>query len=418
MSRDSRPFPSLREFIGIVALIMALISLSIDNLLPAFGPIQRALGVTNANDMQLIVTVYMLGSGAMQIFYGPLSDVIGRRPSLMIGLAVYAVGALLGLFAQSYEMLLVGRLIQGMGAAAAQVLSVALVRDRYEGSDMARVLSLVFMVFIMVPVIAPGIGQLLIALSGWRAVFASMLAMALLVGVWFGLRMPETLRPEHRMPHSFRRVGQGIALTFRARSSMGYGVAIALMMGCLMTYVSTSQQIFETEVYGLGPKFPFAFGSIAAVMGVAFFANSHLVRSFGMRKLSHICLIAFLGMTLLSFLAAVFYDGKPPLLLFCALLSAMQFLMCLIFPNFNAMAMEPLGAVAGTASAVLGVFTTVGGTIIGMIVGRTFDGTVLPLGLTYFVCAVLALLVVLWAEKGRLVAAPVRIRPTPTRKAT
>jgi DHA1 family bicyclomycin/chloramphenicol resistance-like MFS transporter len=315
---------------------------------------------------------------------------------------------LIGVFAQSYDMLLVGRLIQGMGAASAQVLSVALVRDRYEGRDMARVLSLVFMVFIMVPVIAPAIGQLLIALSGWRAVFASMLAMALLVAVWFSLRMPETLHPEHRLPHSLRRVGQGILLTFRQRSSMGYGVAIALMMGCLMTYVSTSQQIFETEVYGLGTKFPLAFGAIAGVMGVAFFANSHLVRSFGMRKLSHICLIIFLGTTLLSLLAAVIYDGKPPLLLFCALLSAMQFLMCLIFPNFNAMAMEPLGAVAGTASAVLGVFTTVGGTIIGMIVGRTFDGTVLPLCLTYFVCAVVALLVILWAEKGRLVVAPLR----------
>jgi len=402
MSLASRPFPALREFIAIVAFIMALISLSIDNLLPAFGPIQRAFGVPNANDMQLIVTVYMIGSGLMQIVYGTVSDVIGRRPTLLIGIAVYSIGALIGMVAQSYEVLLVGRVVQGMGAAAAQVLTVALVRDRYDGKDMSRVLSLVFMVFIMVPVVAPAMGSVLIALAGWRSVFASMLLMALAVAVWFSLRMPETLDPKHRRSFSLQRIGAGIGATLAHRSTLGYGMGMALMMGCLMTYVSSSQQIFETEVYGLGPLFPVAFGSIALAMGLAFFANSHLVRSFGMRRLSHICLLLFVLLTATGYAVALAYGGKPPLFLFAGLLAAIQFLMCLTMPNFNAIAMEPLGAVAGTASALLGLCSTLGGTAIGMVVGRAFNGTVLPLGLTFLVCGAVALLAVLWAEKGRL----------------
>jgi DHA1 family bicyclomycin/chloramphenicol resistance-like MFS transporter len=402
------PAPSLREFIAIVALIMALISLSIDNLLPAFVPIREALGVADANDMQLIVTVYMIGSGALQLVYGTVSDVIGRRPTLMIGILVYSLGALIGCFAQSYDVLLLGRLVQGMGAAAAQVLTVALVRDRYEGREMARVLSLVFMVFILVPVFAPALGSLTIALAGWRAVFASMLVMAVVVALWFWLRMPETLHPEHRRSFSLRRIAAGIGTTLGQRSSVGYSVAIALLMGCLMTYVSSSQQIFETEVYALGPLFPVAFGAIAAVMGLAFFVNSHLVRSFGMRRLSHVCLLLFALLAAISYGVAVGSGGKPPLLLFAGLLAAMQFLMCLTMPNFNAIAMEPLGAVAGTAAAVLGLFTTLGGAGIGMLVGRSFDGSVRPLGLTYVVCALAAVAAILWAERGRLILNRVR----------
>jgi DHA1 family bicyclomycin/chloramphenicol resistance-like MFS transporter len=228
------------------------------------------------------------------------------------------------------------------------------------------------------------------------------------VALWFWLRMPETLHPEHRRSFSLRRIAAGIGTTLAQRCSVGYGLAIALLMGCLMTYVSSSQQIFETEVYALGPEFPVAFGAIAAVMGLAFFVNSHLVRSFGMRRLSHVCLLLFVVLAAAGYAVAVGSGGKPPLLLFAGLLAAMQFLMCLTMPNFNAIAMEPLGAVAGTASAVLGLFTTLGGAGIGMLVGRSFDGSVRPLGLTYLVCAVAALAAILWAERGQLILSRVR----------
>ncbi len=398
--------PSLREFIALLAFTMALISLSIDNLLPAFVPIRQAFGVANANDLQLIVTVYMLGSGAMQIVYGSLSDAIGRRPALLIGLCVYAVGAAIGLFAQSFAVLLGGRLVQGMGAAAVQVLAMAIVRDRYSGREMAQVLSLVFMVFILVPVVAPAIGSVLIAFAGWRAVFASMLVMAAAVAVWFGLRMPETLHAEHRRAFRAADVMAAIRVTVGQRTSVGYGLATTLMMGCLMTYVSSSQQIFETEVYALGPKFPLAFGGIAAAMVVAFFVNSRLAGRYGLRRLSHICLLLFAAAAVLAFLLVANANGRPPLPVFIGSLVVLQFLMCLTMPNFTAQAMEPLGAVAGTAASVLGLVTTLGGTGIGMLVGRGFDGTVLPLATTYLVCALLALAAVAWGERGRLVVAP------------
>jgi len=248
--------PGQTEFIALVAFVMAMISLSIDNLLPAFAPIRREFVIGSANDLQLIVTVYMVGSGLMQIVYGTLSDVVGRRPTLLAGILLYAIGAGIGMVAHDYQQLLAGRLVQGMGAAAAQVLSMALILDRYSGREMARVMSLVFMVFIMVPVIAPALGSVCIALWGWRSVFASMLLMSVAVAVWFGLRMPETLHPEHKRAFSLQRIGAGIVTTLSHRGTVGYGIAIALMMGCLMTYVSSSQQIFETEVYGLGAWFP------------------------------------------------------------------------------------------------------------------------------------------------------------------
>lgn len=394
--------PSLREFIGLTALIMALISLSIDNLLPAFVPIQQTFGIANPNDLQLIVTVYMIGSGPLQIVYGTVSDVVGRRPMLLVGIAIYALGALIGCLAPSYGVLLAGRVVQGMGAASAQVLTVALVRDRYQGNEMARVLSLTFMMFILVPVVAPAIGSLLIHLSGWRSVFASMLVMALVVAIWFGIRMPETLKPEHRRPFSLERISEGVKVTLRTRPTMGYTMAVSLQMGCLMTYVSSSQQVFETQVYGLGNLFPLAFGSIAGAMGIAFYANSALVRSFGLHRLSHACLIGFAVLAAVGVIAALAWQGKPPLLVFAGLLTATQFLMCLTMPNFNAIAMEPLGSVAGTASAVSGLVTTLVGTAIGMVVGTLFNGTVLPLCLTYFLCALGGLVAVSWGEGWRL----------------
>jgi MFS transporter, DHA1 family, multidrug resistance protein len=402
----AKPGPSRREFIALLAFTMALISLSIDNLLPAFVPIRQAFGVANANDLQLIVTVYMLGSGAMQIVYGSLSDAVGRRPALLTGLVVYTVGSAIGLFASSYAMLLGGRLVQGMGAAAVQVLAMAIIRDRHSGREMAQVLSLVFMVFILVPVVAPAIGSLLIGLAGWRAVFASMLVMAAAVAAWFALRMPETLHREHRRAFRAADVMAAIRVTLAQRTSVGYGLAVTLMMGSLMTYVSSSQQIFETEVYGLGAKFPLAFGGIAASMFVAFFVNSRLAGRHGLRRLSHVCLLLFAATSVVVFLVAANAGGHPPLAVFVGSLVALQFLMCLTMPNFNALAMEPLGAVAGTAASVLGLVTTLGGTAIGMLAGRGFDGTVLPLATTYLACGLLALAAVTWGERGRLVVAP------------
>ena len=394
--------PPFREFVALIALMMGLTALSIDNLLPAFPAIQDAYDIPDANELQLLVYVYMFGFGIVQLVYGPISDVVGRRPTLLAGLAIYAVGCVMAALAPSFEFLLVARAVQGVGVAAARVLAVAIVRDCYSGREMARVMSLTFAVFIIVPVFAPATGSATLLLGDWHLLFTTMLALAVVVAAWFWLRMPETLHPEYRLPLSAKRIAEGVRLTVTNRAAIGYSTAVGLMFGALMGYVGSSQQIFETEVYGLGPYFPVAFGAIAAVMGVAAVVNSQLVRSLGMRRLSHASILAFLVVSIIQVALAAAYAGRPPLLLFGLVLAASHFLASLTFPNFNAMAMEPLGAVAGTASSFMGFYTTLVGALFGLAIGQAFDGTVLPLGIGYLVLSILAVAVVLWTEKGRL----------------
>jgi DHA1 family bicyclomycin/chloramphenicol resistance-like MFS transporter len=396
------PDPSFAEFVAIISFTMGLMSLSIDNLLPAFGAIRASFGIVDANEMQLLISAYMVAFALMQIVYGPLSDVIGRRPSLMIGLAVYSIGTVIAILAPSYGLLLAARAIQGMGGAAIRVLVVAIVRDRYNGREMARVMSLIIMVFIVVPVFAPAIGSLFLWLGGWRLIFISMLVLAALVTTGFALRMPETLHPEYRLPFSMRRILDGALLTVTTRAALGYAGAMGLTMGMLFGYLNSSQQIFQTEVYGLGPLFPVAFGAIAAVLGAASFVNSQLVRRLGMRRLSHFGICGFILAAALLLGLAFLFAGRPPLVLFGPLLASSLFLMSLMMVNFNAMAMEPMGAIAGTASSIIGLFTSLVGALLGLAVGQAFDGTVIPLAAGFLLLGLVCLLVVLWTERGRL----------------
>jgi DHA1 family bicyclomycin/chloramphenicol resistance-like MFS transporter len=395
---------SFGEFVAIIALSMSLSALSVDNLLPAFSPIGEALGVTPANRLQMLIFVYMTGFAAMQPVYGPAADVLGRRPVLLAGLAVYALASLLAIFAGSFELLLACRALQGMGVAAARVVTVSMVRDRVAGREMARVMSFIMMVFITVPIVAPAIGSLFLVIGGWRLIFTTMLVMSLVMIGWIALRLPETLHPEYRLPFSARRIGRALKITLTNRGAVGYSTAIGLMLGNLMGYLGTSQQTFQTEIYGLGPWFPAAFGGIALVMGCASFTNSRLVRRLGMRRLSHagVCGATALAVVLLA--ASLASGGKPPFWLFAMLVAGSMFLLGLTLPNFNALAMEPLGAVAGTAASMIGFYTTLMGVAIGAVVGRAFDATVTPMAVGFLVCDLLALPVILWAERGRMFA--------------
>lgn len=382
--------------------MMSLVALSIDNLLPAFVPIQHEFQLASANDAQFIISSYMIGFAVSQLVYGPLSDSIGRRPSMLIGLAIYLVGTLMALTAGSFTTLLIARVVQGVGAAASRVLVMTIVRDRYHGQEMARVMSFVMMVFIIGPVIAPGSGALMLLLGSWRMIFVSMLALGVGLLTWFSLRMPETLNPHNRMKASPRAVLEGARQCITNRVALGYTLAISLMLGTLMGYINSAQQVFETDVFKLGPWFPLVFGLIAAVMGVAAFTNAQLVQRVGPRRLSHICTVAFVLTSLALVLLTVAYGGFPPLVPFSMLLAALHFIFSLSVPNFNALAMEPMGRIAGTASSFIGAVTTALSTVIGLLVGQAYDGTVLPLALGYLVFSALALAVVYWTERGRM----------------
>ena len=406
VARHATPAPGFVEFVVLMAAAMGLSSLSIDNVLPAFAAVGEALSVADANDLQYLVYVYMVGFALAQIVYGPLADMVGRRRAMQIGLVVYAAGSLAAVLATTFPLLLAGRLVQGIGAAAARVVTLTIVRDRYSGHEMARVMSFVMMVFLIVPVFAPAIGSLFLLLGGWRAVFASMLGMAVLLAAAYALRLPETLPPERRMAPSARRLLGAVKAIVTSRATLGYATALGLLFGALMGYIGSSQQIFATRVYGLGALFPLVFGALAGGMTVASLLSARVVRHIGMRRLSHLSLTVFLAVSAALVVLSFVYAGKPPLPVFAGLLGVLLFAFAIAVPNFNAIAMEPLGAVAGTASSLIGCYTTVLGAAVGAIVGQAFDDTVVPLCLGFLVLGGLAFAVVAWTERGALFRGP------------
>ena len=381
---------SFVEFVGLTAALMALTALSIDIMLPALPEIGAALGVGSENDRQLIVIIYMVGFATGQLIYGPLSDRFGRRPVLLGGLAIFVIGTLAALVPGSFETLLAARLVQGLGAASPRVVAVAVVRDRYSGRQMARVMSFAMMVFIIIPVFAPSIGQGLIHLGNWRWTFYALLAMGLAITVWAGLRLPET---GHRKNQPGRPVSlwDSFKMAVLEPQTMGYGAASGFMFGCLLAYVASAQQIF-VEVFGLGSSFPLMFGAVASVMAVASFLNSRLVGGLGMRRVSHTALAGFLTVSLM--MAAVAESGHASLAVFAVLMASAFFLFGLIAPNFNALAMEKQGENAGMASSVIGSLSTAIGAIAGGVIARSFDGTALPLALGFAGCSLITCAIV------------------------
>jgi MFS transporter, DHA1 family, multidrug resistance protein len=408
--------PGFREFVVLVAVMSGLTALSIDNLLPAFPAIQGSFSVADPNRLQLLVYVYMAGFALGQLVYGPVSDARGRRPTLVVGLAIYIAGCALAAAAQSFEVLIAARAVQGIGAAASRILSLAIVRDRFAGRDMARVMSLTMMVFLLVPIVAPAIGQASLLVASWRALFVGMLVLALLTGAWFFARMPETLHPEYRRPLSVGAVASAVARTATTRVTFGYATALSLLFGCLMGYVGSAEQVFDSGLYHLGGLFPLAFALVAGAMGLATLLNARLVRRIGMRRLSHAGILGCAIVTAAHLALALYYDGRPPVALFLLGIGLSQFLIAFALPNFNALAIEPLAAIAGTASSVIGSYTTILGAAAGLAVGQAFDGTVVPMTLGYATFSLAALLVVVWTERGRLFQ--VHNAPPPARSGT
>ena len=398
----ARQGPGFAETVALIAALMGLTALAIDTMLPALPAIGDSFGLTEANELQLVVFAYMVGFGIAQVVYGPLSDVWGRRPLVIAGLVILIVGAVVSAFATGFTGLLIARVLQGIGAAAARVIAVSIVRDRYAGREMARVMSFAMMVFMVVPVLAPTFGGLILALSGWRSIFAVMAALSVAVGLWFYVRMPETLHPEFRRPLSVRSIVDAARICVTNREAVGYSLAIGLMFAMLMGFIGSAEQILGSDGYRLGALFPAAFAAVAITGGVSAFINGRLVRTWGMHRLSHGSHLIHVGLTAAFFAVAYLWNGLPPLWLFMVLMVAMQFFFSFAISNYNALALDPLGEVAGTASSLIGAFTTLVGTIGGALIGQAFDGTVVPLAAGFFALSASTLLIVYWTERGRL----------------
>ncbi len=387
------------EFIALIAALMALNALAIDVMLPALPYMGEALGVAGENERQYVVSSYMLGMGIAVLAFGPLTDRFGRRAPLLFGIAVYVVAVTAAIFAPTFETLLILRFIQGMGAASVRVIATAVVRDRYRGREMAEVMSLTFMVFMAIPVLAPGIGQVLLLTGPWEMIFLFMGLLALAFWLWTFFRLPETLPVERRRPLSFRAILTGFRIVFTNRVAIFYGLAGMFLFGALFGFISSSQQIY-VDIYGLGVYFPVAFAGVAALMAVSSFTNSKIVRRLGMRRISHGAVLVFTAFS--GVWLALAMIGYLPLWLFLALLCVIMFAFGWSSANMNSLSMEPLGEVAGTAASVFGFIQTVGGAVIGGYIGQMFDGTTIPAAMGYFSMGVLTLACILVAEKGRL----------------
>jgi DHA1 family bicyclomycin/chloramphenicol resistance-like MFS transporter len=399
-----KPDIGFKQFVALIAAIMAINALAIDSMMPALGLIGADLHILMENDRQWIITAYMLGFGTAQLIYGPLADRFGRKGVLLAGLAIYIVFSVMAAVSTSFEMLLIARVLQGVGAAACRVLVVSIVRDRFSGRQMARVMSLTFIVFLLVPILAPSIGQLILLIAPWRWIFGGLAIFGIVLSVWIVVRLPETLHPEDRVQLSVNGILRAFKLTLTNRIAVGYMLAMTFVMGGLMGFITSAQQVF-VEVFNIPVFFTVIFALIAAAMGVSALLNARLVGKLGTRRISHSALLGYIAFAAVH--VGVTLAGHENIWTFTVLQASMMFCFGMMTSNFSAMAMEPLGHVAGTASSVQGFCTTVGGALLGFFVAQHFDGTVKPMTLGFLLYGLVAFAAVIITERGRL------FRPTP-----
>lgn len=396
--------PAFPEFVAMIAMLMALAAMSIDIMLPALPNIAGFYDVADPNAQQRVVIMYLFGFAAGQLVFGPLSDRYGRRAVLFAGLGLYALGAFACLVAGSFTVLLAARFAQGLACAAPRVIAIAVVRDVYAGRRMAQVMSFVMMVFIIVPVVAPSLGGAILLVAPWQAIFGFLFALALVLIAWTALRLPETQDPAHRVGLKPRHITDAFLAVVRSRPTLGYTAAMGAILGALMGYIASAEQIY-VGIYGLGVWFPAVFGAIALAQAAASFTNSRLVMRFGMRRLSHLAVTGFTAVSLVH-LGLVLALGTLPLPVFAGMLAATFFCFGFVMPNFNALAMEPMGRVAGTASSFVGAATTGLSGLLGWATGHAFAGTTVPLLAGFALFGAVALALVAVTERGRLYGEP------------
>ena len=394
----SKPLPIV-EFVILLATMVSIVALATDIMLPALDVMGRDLGVADPNDTQLVISSLFLGFAAGQVVAGPVSDSIGRKPVIFVGYLVFIAGCLLSIFATGLTVMLAGRVLQGIGAAGPRIVTIALVRDGYEGRAMARIMSIVMAVFIIVPAIAPAIGQGVIITAGWRATFVLLLALAVVSLAWFLARQPETLPDGARRAFSLLNIMTGIKEACGYRAAMGYTLGAGCVFGTFLGYLSSAQQIFQVS-FGAGSLFPLYFGFAALAFGAASMLNARLVMRYGMRFLTWWALIGSAVVSVGFLLPVAVTGGVPPLWLFMVWLLANFFCVGIMFGNFNALAMEPLGHMAGLGAALVGAGSTVVALPLGWLVGAGFDGTVWPLVAGFAVLGLASLAIMRWAERA------------------
>jgi DHA1 family bicyclomycin/chloramphenicol resistance-like MFS transporter len=397
--KSPHPGMGFREFVACIALIQACVAMAIDMMVPALGTIAQSLHISQPNERQWVVTAFVLGFGAAQLIYGTLADRFGRKKLLIIALAIYALCSFAAAASGSLAELITARVLQGVGAAGLQVVTTSIIRDCYAGRRMAEVNSLAFMVFLSAPILAPSAGQAVLMIAPWPAIFIMLGLYALGIIAWVALRLPETQHKEDRRAISWSETMLALNATLRNRMSLGYSLAMTLVLGSWLGFINSAQQVFA-HVF-LAPKlFPIIFATCSIFMAVAALTNARLVERLGMRVLTHSATFGFIFMALSQ--AGLAISGHDSLVTFTVLQSGMMFCFGLLAGNISAIAMEPLGHIAGTAASVQGVISMLGAASIGFAIGQMFNGTLIPLASGFALCGLGALGVMVWTESGRL----------------
>jgi len=410
--QDGVKRPGAREMTAMLAALMALNSFAIDAMIPALPQIGHSLNVVRENDRQLVVIAYFIGFAATQLLWGPLADRFGRKPVMAAGVGLYGVFALLCAVAPTFPVMIAGRVLMGAAAAATRVLVVAMVRDLFEAEAMARVMSLVFMTFMLVPVLAPNIGQLILLFGSWRLIFLVLVAYAVVMVVWPWVRLPETLHPEFRRPLDWRAMAGAVVETVREPQSRGYTLAMTISFAGLIAYISSIQQIVF-DVFHEGRLIGLVFACVAAPMAVASYLNARFVGRFGLRRVGHSAALTFAAITAAH--AAVALSGHETLPLFILFQGLTMASFSFTSSNLGTLAMEHMAPIAGTASSVQGMVGTIGAAAIGFVIGQQFDGTAIPFVVGTAACAAGGFLTIVLTEPKRLFAriGSVRVDPLP-----
>jgi DHA1 family bicyclomycin/chloramphenicol resistance-like MFS transporter len=392
-----------RELVVMMASLMALNALAIDAMLPAFPRMVKGLALADPNQIQYVISVFLAGTGIGALFHGPLSDRFGRKPVMFLAVIGAAIFSFACSFSSSFEMLLVMRFCHGLSAAAMGVLVASIIRDRFSGDAMAKRMSTIFLIFMIVPIIAPTLGQFILLFAGWRTIFDVMAIMAIIAATWVWRRLPETLAPENVIPiepHALAKAWRTVVLN---RTSTGYMLGAGIVQGALFGYLNSSQQAFD-KVFGAADFFTIGFAIVAIGIAVSNFTNARIVERFGARRVSQAALILFIFLGMMQLASAWFAPASLPL--FLLFLTANMAMVGFIGSNFSSIAMTPFGAMAGAASSLQTFTRTVLAASIGAVIGQQFDGSVVPIAAGFVACGFVSLTLVLWCEKGKLFTRP------------
>lgn len=384
------------EFVAMMASLMSIVALAIDAILPALDIIGTSVGATNTSDYQLLITMIFLGLGMGSLLFGPLSDSLGRKPIVYIGFGLFIIASFICIYADTLPTMIFGRILQGIALSAPRTISIAIVRDSYSGDYMARIMSFITVVFLLVPIIAPALGKLILDHYNWRAIFYVQLFFSVIVSIWFWIRQPETLHKPNRIRFSSSIFIDGTKELVKYKTTIGYTIISGFITGSFMVYLSASQQIFQMQ-YGLADEFPYIFAGLAISVGLATFLNGILVLKYGMRRLVNIALLAFFGISLL-YVIMYLNSPNPSIYILLSFFGMQFFAIGFLFGNLRSLAMEPVGHIAGVAAAITGFISTMMAVPISAVIGNYVDGTALPLFVGFSVFGVLSIFILLFLK--------------------